>query len=115
MKAILWIIANFGMIAALWFGLVEGIDGALNIGILMVWFATLTSFFMLNEKVTDDLIKKQGGRSVPDWVSWASGVTVVLILTWHGWLWTAGAFLLAAFVQQGALTQSRRRLDDQES
>lgn len=110
MKALLWTLVNGAMIAALWFGLVEGIDGALNVGLVMVWFAIVTSLFMLSSEVTGKLIREHGGRSVPDWLNWVSDIAVILILAWHGWLWTAGFFLFAAFIQQGALTQAKERI-----
>ena len=108
-RAALWTLMNGGMLAALWYGFVEGVQGAQNVGLLLAWVTIITSLFAVSENIADDLVRRHGGMSVPMWISWLLDFAVVTLLSWHGWMWTAGFYLFAALVLHGCISLAQER------
>lgn len=102
-----WILANGAMIAGLWFGLVEGVHGAKNIGLLLVWFAICTTPLYLVSEALDKALS-EGGKHRPA-LDWTAAACVISLLAWHGYLWTAGFYVLYGLVRHGALALAVER------
>lgn len=83
-----------GIIAALlWLGLVEGIQGAQNLGIFAIWVLSILSLFFGAEDVAKGVAAK-GGFGAPYWFDVLWDLSVLSLLVWHGWYITGGAYVI---------------------
>ena len=90
----MWYLILNGIVASLlWFGLVEGVQGAQNVGIFAIWVISVMSLFFGSEDVATALATK-GGFSAPYWFDVLWGLSVMSLLVWHGWYITGGAYVI---------------------
>lgn len=92
-------------VAGLYYGLAHGVEGALNIGLFLAWFAFALSFGALSSEVG----KKIG--EIPTWAvakSLAFDCAAIALLAWHGWMLTAAAVTWAALITFGAWMNNRK-------
>lgn len=82
-----------GIIAALlWLGLVEGIQGAQNLGIFAIWVLSILSLFFGTEGVTQAVAKK--GFGAPYWFDVLFDLFIVGLLVWHSCYWSGSAYVV---------------------
>ncbi|ARU30891.1 hypothetical protein CAP31_03825 [Sulfuriferula sp. AH1] len=60
-RAVMWLAINGAFAAMLWFGFVEGVEGARNLSLFLVWASFIISWGMLVPDIQKELAKK--GRS----------------------------------------------------
>lgn len=87
---LLWLVYNTIFGAALYFGLVKGIEGAANLAQFYIWFCFAISLGTLPDAVLQ-AIRKRGNPSVPGWMDPVFAVGAISTLVWHGWIWAAVA------------------------
>ncbi len=104
-KILLWLAMNGGFAAALWFGFIEGVDGAQHLAKFWVWAVAVPVAFLA---LTDAMQKKLAAEPpapvrtlLGHFIAWfALGVFV-----WHGHIATAVAWvfwmLAAAACREG--------------
>lgn len=92
----LWILMNGLLLGGLWHGLVNGVDGALNAGLFMVWLRVAVSPFSLMTSTHHNLAKSSPS-AVPSILSHTCTGAALGLLVWHGYAFTAAFFLLATF------------------
>jgi hypothetical protein len=114
MRTFVWFLVNGLMLNSLLAGLVYGIQGAMNVGIMMVWITVYLRFCMLYSKAVDEVVSEGHEPAVPMPVSWALDLSVVLLLAWFGWIWTASFYLIAAMIQFSALDAAKKRAKKSE-
>jgi len=78
---------------SLYFGLVEGIQGAANIAQFYIWFVSLVSLVCLSDKFVRERQKK-GDFIMSAWLATPQNLAVLALLLWYGWTWSAGAYLV---------------------
>jgi len=76
---------------SLYFGLVEGIQGAANIAQFYIWFVSVLSLFALSDKCVRDFQQK-GLPITSDWLVTPHNFAVLALLLWYGWIWSACAW-----------------------
>ena len=81
-RVVKWVIVNTAMLLLLWAGLVQGIEGARNIALFLVWLSFFTSLACFSDKLIAEVGTR--GRSVPRIVDAIFDVTVLSMLVWHG-------------------------------
>ncbi len=92
-------------IVALYYGLVHGVDGALNLGLFLTWFMFVVSFGSFIPDVNDKI------GEIPRWAIARSLIfdcAAIALLAWHGWMFTAAAVTWTAFAGFGAWISSRK-------
>lgn len=94
-RAAWWVAINGAFGAMLWFGLVEGVQGALNLGLFMAWVSVFVSLFVFTDSVQAEMAKKW--RSVPMPIGVASDLAIIGLLIWYG-AWVTGAAYMIGFV-----------------
>ena len=80
-----------GFLACLWLGTVGKIDGAANVALLWVWIGFVSGFVALS----DDAVRAyqaKGPPPAPDWIDVPLDVAAIVLMAWHGWMWSAAAY-----------------------
>ena len=90
-KAIKWTAINGAMFACLWVGLNGYSQGVLNIGLFFTWFSILASLLLLSTDVREEM---EADYSVPQWVDVTFDVSVIMLLVFHGYMFTAGMYVV---------------------
>ena len=88
-----WVIFNSAYAICLWLG-VSGSSGAANVVVFFTWLVAAGTLGIL---ISGGL--KPGGRSVPRAVANVTESVMLAALVWHGWLWTASAYLAVAVME----------------
>jgi len=92
MRFLSYLVLNGIVATLLWLGLVEGIEGAQNLGLFAVWVISVASLFCGTKEMASAVVKK-GGFSAPYWFDVTFDVFIVGLLAWHSCYWTASAYL----------------------
>lgn len=88
-----WAAINGGLAWCAWAG-VHGNEGAGRLLAFAAWTFGIIQFVGgMSDDVKSSAAKK--GRSIPAWLSHGTGTAMIGFLVWHGWWWTAIAYLLA--------------------
>lgn len=87
MRAIRWAVLNGVFAGMLWFGLVEGMQGAKNVGLFMAWMTSVFSIFALTEEGAAAVAKHE--RSVPAVFDVCFDMAIAGLLVWFG-AWATG-------------------------
>ena len=89
----MWYLILNGIVAGLlWFGLVEGIQGAQNVGLFAIWVISVMSLFFGTEGVAKAVAAK--GFNAPYWFDVLFDLFIVGLLTWHSCYWSGAAYLV---------------------
>lgn len=89
----MWYLILNGIISGLlWFGLVEGIQGAQSVGLFAIWVISVMSLFFGTDDVAKAVAAK--GFSAPYWFDVTFDLFIVGLLTWHGCYWSGTAYLV---------------------
>lgn len=87
-------------IVALYFGLVQGIDGAVNVGLFLVWAQFVIAMAGVSQY---EKVKHLDVRHWPvQWLMWPFRLTTLALLVWYGH-WLAGAACMLAIISTAAL------------
>jgi len=78
----MWLAINGAFAAMLWFGFVEGVEGARNLSLFLVWASFIISWGMLVPDIQKELAKK--GRSAPKAMNVLYDLSVTFFLVWFG-------------------------------
>lgn len=89
MKNIQWVLVNGAFAACLYFGYIEGVEGALRVAFFLAWFAIICSLPTASEEVRKKM--RENGRTIPAWVSVPFDIAVTVVFVWFG-AWVTGAF-----------------------
>jgi hypothetical protein len=106
MRAVKWAVTNGLFLAVVYFGIVEGVQGARNVAVFFAWFAFAISLLGLSKEVRSDAFKR--GPSVPLGVSAAVDFVALGIFLWHGWFVTGSAWLIHALLMYSAYEQAAK-------
>lgn len=98
MSAAIWLITNLAMGFILWVGIVDGIDGARNLGLFLVWAISILSITMLIPAVQEEISKK--GRSIPRPINIMFDFAIACFLAWHGYIVTSIAYAIHIILQE---------------
>ena len=101
-----WLLINGVLAIALYFGFVEGVEGAYNVAMLVTWFTIITSPFYFADEMIQKMRKK--GRSVPKLISLAFDFSVLFFLAWHGAAATAGFYVIHMICFEGAWDKANK-------
>lgn len=89
----MWYLILNGIVASLlWFGLVEGVQGAQNVGLFVIWVMSVMSLFFGIGDVAKAVAKK--GFSAPYWFDVLFDLFIVGLLTWHDCYWSGAAYVV---------------------
>ena len=95
-----WIITRALLVAGLWAGFVNGVQGAANIGLFMAWLLIVLSLFAQTKAVQEAYARDPS--PVPAWLNRALQLLVLLFLLWHDAVITGAAWALHAALLEGA-------------
>jgi hypothetical protein len=90
-RVLQWAIPNALFGVALYFGVVEGVQGAANIAQFFIWFTFAISFFCLS----DDSVKRlraNGASTIPASLDLSFDLAALALLLWYGWIFSAIAW-----------------------
>lgn len=99
-RKLLWIIFNFGAAVLFWYGCIEGVQGAKNLLLFMVWFNFVVCWAILSDEVRKTIVEK--GRTFPAWFTVTFDIAMTAALVWVGMWATGTAYALSALLQNGA-------------
>ncbi|PRH82610.1 hypothetical protein [Arenimonas caeni] len=85
-----WILVHGVLVASLWTGFVDDVEGAARIGLFVCWVLIVLSFFAHSDRVQ----AKADQDPVPTWLNVVVDVLVLLFLVWHDAVVTAAFWLL---------------------
>lgn len=88
-RAAWWAITNAGLISLAYFG----VNGDVGCARVLHFLAPIYALALFAVFLPDAEIAKQKPLPVPSWLNALSGWGLVLFLVWHGWIWTALAFV----------------------
>lgn len=91
-KFLTYLILNGIVAGLLWFGLVEGVQGAQNVGLFAIWVISVMSLFFGTEDVAKAVAAK--GFSAPYWFDVLFDLLIVGLLTWHSCYWSGAAYVV---------------------
>jgi hypothetical protein len=96
-----WLCLNGALVWCAWEGVVSGNVGAGRVLAFAAWFFAVIYWLaaIAPKEVTAKAVAK--GRSVPAWVSHGFDAAMIVFLVWHGWWWTAVAFVLLTIAEAG--------------
>jgi hypothetical protein len=103
-----WAIAQ---LAALWFGFIEGMTGALNVAYFMAWLTAAISLFALSDRFADEVGKKP--PALPAWFAAIYHVVTTFAFVWNGAMVTAIAFAVGVCIVWSARKNARDRAQSQ--
>ena len=92
-KFLSYLILNGIVASLLWFGLVEGIQGAQNVGLFAIWVISVMSLFFGTDDVAKAVAAK-GGFSAPYWFDVLFDLFIIALLVWHSCYWSGAAYLV---------------------
>ena len=105
MNRIFAILLDATWVACLYLGLVEGITGALNIGLFLTWAMFAISFALFS----GDAVNKVGDLPVSSIArSMICGLVAMALLAWYSHFWAAAAVAWSTAIEIGAWTESRK-------
>ena len=102
MKVVKWALVNAAVCAGLYFAVIEGHEGVKRVIVAWCWFYAVICLVCssvdkarleVQEKGRLEVQEKVG--SFPAVLSHSVGVGCLLFLVWHGWWFTALAFLIS--------------------
>lgn len=102
MRAFKWFVLNGIFAAMLWFGFVEGVAGAKNVGLVMTWIVIVSSWGYLSDECKATVRKK--GRSVSKEIGLPFDFLIVGFLAWHGAIITAAFYFLSIILSESAFS-----------
>ena len=106
MRLIRFILINTGFAVCLYFGLVEDVNGAINVALFIAWFHVFVGIMCVSETVAVEIRKNK--RTVPFEFDITYDLLVTLAFLWHGY-WVVGVlYLLASLLVEGARTRELR-------
>ena len=109
MKQIKWVLMNGLLACALWFGLVEGVRGALNVGLVMVWWVVVCSLVTVRDDFRAKAAQSDKFPSIPPALDGAFDTCIAVLILWHGYIITGVAWAISA-VLHGCLYDAVKEL-----
>jgi hypothetical protein len=91
-KFLSYLVLNGIVAGLLWFGLVEGVQGAQNLGLFAIWVISVMSLFFGTDDIAKVVAKK--GFSAPYWFDVLFDLFIVGLLVWHSCYWSGSAYLV---------------------
>lgn len=105
MKRLFSIVIDTVWVVCLYYGLVHGIEGALNVGLFLTWFMFIVSFGLFSKEVAET------AGEIPVWAiarSLIFDLAAIGMLAWHGWIITAAVATWACMIGFGAWASNRK-------
>lgn len=109
MKTLRWFVINGAVACLAYFGFIQGLDGAANVAMVILWLTIALSPFVLMDKLADEL------RSRPEWfkaVDTVYDITMTVFLLWIGMMWTGVFYLIHTMLVAGARYSTRNNDED---
>ncbi len=92
-----WLLTRAIFAACLYLGTAGGIEGAANVAQFFAWLVSIASFSFLS----DGIVRKSHQRKPPTvslWTYTVFNATVITVMVWYGWIWTASVFALGSLI-----------------
>lgn len=80
-----WLLANGVFSACIYFGFIEGVDGAKNIALFLAWMTSIVSLFFYSDAVMKEIFKKQGAL-VNRTLDVIFDCCVLSVFLWYGYI-----------------------------
>ena len=91
-----YLLINGGLVVSLYFGMVSGITGAMNVGLFILWVTIIISGFLLIEDVRkeENVVTALQNLPVPRSIDRIFDIGIVLSLVWYGWIITGIGYFI---------------------
>ena len=109
MKLVKYIALNSIVVALMYLGIAQGVEGAANILQFWIWLVFACSFCCFTDSSLENFNKK--GRAVPRYLGWAVAACFIGALVFYGWMWTAAALFVAKLINDGAHEYAAKHQD----
>jgi hypothetical protein len=109
-RALKWTAINGAIAVAAWFGVHDGVTGAGNVLVFMVWLGLALSALSNTEAMQEHLAEKLAKRSMSRWIEVPYDCAMLGLLVWHGWWITSVAYILGCICTAGARSSAKERL-----
>lgn len=93
-----WAIFTGGTAALLWYGLIEGIEGAKNVGLCLAWCHVFLGFLWLRVDVQTEGFN--AANVIPSVIVFSVDTFIAGMLIWHGYFVTGVMLFIAALCKQ---------------
>lgn len=95
-----WVVINTLYATSVYFGLFEGVEGALNIAIVATWAMIAFSFLLVPQSTVKVLAEKEFNRGVIPIVAVSFDIAIASAFAWHGhFLITALLIIHSALIE----------------
>ena len=111
LRVLKYVATNTVFSASIYYGYVEGIEGAENLALLIAWFCIIVSFFCISDQVVEAAAKSPS--VIPRWIDTPFDLAVVGAFAWFGGFWTAGFYILHMFLCLN-LRENAKKLNEAE-
>lgn len=91
MKFIRWALLNGAVAAFAYFGFVQGVEGAANVAMVMLWVTIAISPIAISEKISSELREQRYWYKVVDT---AYDISMTVFLLWIGFMWTGVFYMI---------------------
>ena len=93
-RTVKWYLINGTFAAGLYFGLIEGIEGATNATLVVAWVSIVLSFLCVSDAVVEKLKEEGTTRAVSRSVRVWFDICVFLTFAWFGYFVTAAFYII---------------------
>ncbi|MCB8748351.1 hypothetical protein LHU53_15730 [Rhodoferax sp. U2-2l] len=87
-RVLQWAIPNALFGVALYFGVVEGVQGAANIAQFIIWFTFAISWVSLSDAFVRR-VRAEGPSPIPASLGLSFDLAALALLLWYGWIFSA--------------------------
>ncbi|MCW1921293.1 hypothetical protein OKA05_01940 [Luteolibacter arcticus] len=91
-RVLRWMLSNAALGLLVWLA-VNNVTGAGRLLSFVTWFFAVLIFLIAANNEAKEKLRLRG-RSLPAWLSHGVGYTMVFVLVWHGWGFTAFALVI---------------------
>jgi len=115
MKLAKWTLINGLFVICLYFGYVEGVEGARNVALFYAWFVILTWFFVALVNADEMVLRlKEDGRSAPRFIFIALHLLITACFAWFG-AWITAIFYILHVVIGETLWSKSQEIKEEKS
>ena len=112
MRAMKWILVNGIFAVCLYHGLINEIDGALNVALVLAWVSIVFSLFLFIDSIADKVkaeMKEKGRYSlpVPYWAMFLFDISIVGAFAWFGYFVVASLYLVQLIAVLGFYNENQ--------
>lgn len=106
MNTIKYLLVNTVFAIVIYLGLFEGVEWAENVAYFLAWLKVVVSFFVLSDRVLEEMIDQKSGTAPPLWLRRSINSGTIATFVFVGSWVLGGALLFSWLLVEGARTRA---------